>query len=52
MPEQSPLGNRARSTANRIMNAYRGTLESVKTCREIAQDVLGKDWESELKSTK
>jgi alpha-mannosidase len=34
------------------MNAYRGTLESVKTCREIAQDVLGKDWESELKSTK
>lgn len=51
LPEQSPLANKARHTANRIMNEYRGTLESVKACRKIAHDVLGQGWQSHLEKS-
>ncbi len=52
LPEQSPLANKARWTANRIMNAFKGDLQSVKAGRGIAEEVLGVDWESELTSEK
>lgn len=30
------------------MTEFSGTLDSVEACREIAQDVLGKDWTSQV----
>jgi len=47
LPEQSPLGNKAWNVANKIMNSFTGS-ESVPTCRKIAEEVLGGEWEVEL----
>ena len=40
-PQHSPVGNKARDIANRIMNTFNGSLGSVKKCRELAEEVLG-----------
>jgi alpha-mannosidase len=48
LPAQSPLANKARMTANNIMNAFDGTLESVATCRGLAEECLGKDWDNRI----
>lgn len=47
LPDHSPLGNQARTAANDIMNAFRGSLKDVAACRKIAQRILGSDWEAE-----
>ena len=47
LPEQSPLGNRARNVANKVMNAFTG-LDSVPECRKIAEEILGSNWEEEV----
>ncbi|RSH89905.1 Glycoside hydrolase, 38 vacuolar alpha mannosidase [Saitozyma podzolica] len=52
LPAQSPLANKARMTADNIMNAFDGTLESVTTCRELAEECLGKDWEARQVKTR
>lgn len=45
LPQQSPLGNKARALANKIMNTFDGTMDSVRDCRHLAEDVMGKGWQ-------
>lgn len=46
LPDDSPLGNKCMEVANRILNVYRGPdLATIEPAREIAQEILGKDWE-------
>jgi hypothetical protein len=52
LPAQSPLANKARMIANNIMNAFDGTLDSVATCRELAEECLGEDWEARQVKTR
>jgi alpha-mannosidase len=47
LPLQSPLGNKARALANKIMNTFDGTMESVRECRQLAEDVMGKGWQED-----
>jgi alpha-mannosidase len=47
LPQHSPLGNKARALANKIMNTFDGTLESVRDCRQMAEDVMGKGWQED-----
>lgn len=47
LPQQSPLGNKARALANTVMNTFNGTLESVRDCRKLAEEVMGKGWQAE-----
>ena len=48
LPQQSPLGNLARATANDIINAFdRHDPSSIDKCRAIAAKVLGAKWESQ-----
>jgi alpha-mannosidase len=47
LPDQSPLGNKARTLGNKIMNTFDGTLESVADCRKLAEEVMGKGWQEE-----
>jgi alpha-mannosidase len=47
LPQQSPLGNKARALANKIMNTFNGTLDSVRECRKLAEEVMGKKWQDE-----
>ena len=45
----SPLAHLARTTANDIMNAFSvDDPASLRTCRDLAEKVLGRDWEAEL----
>lgn len=46
LPEKSPLGNQARVVANEIMNTFKGRVENLPQCRQLARQVLGKDWEA------
>jgi alpha-mannosidase len=47
LPQQSPLGNKARALANKIMNTFSGTMDSVRECRKLAEDVMGKGWQED-----
>jgi hypothetical protein len=47
LPQQSPLGNKARALANKIMNTFDGTLDSARECRQLAEDVMGKGWQED-----
>jgi hypothetical protein len=47
LPQQSPLGNKARALANKIMNTFDGTMDSVRECRQLAEDVMGKGWQED-----
>ena len=47
LPQQSPLGNRAKALANKIMNTFNGTMDSVRECRQLAEDVMGKGWQED-----
>lgn len=50
LPKDSVLQNKALWVANEIQNVFRkDDLESVEKGRELAQEVLGKDWEKEIK---
>ncbi|CAO1631926.1 unnamed protein product [Sympodiomycopsis kandeliae] len=46
MPKDSVLQNKALWTCNQIMNTFRkNDLSTIDRCRQIAQEILGKDWE-------
>ena len=47
LPAHSPMSNRARATANDIINIFDGSLDSVRRGRALAERVLGKAWEDE-----
>ena len=47
LPQHSPLGNKARALANKIMNTFDGTMDSVRECRQLAEDVMGKGWQED-----
>jgi len=45
----SPLASLARITANEIMNVFsEDDPKSIRKCRQIAEKVLGQDWEGKL----
>ena len=46
LPAQSPLGNKARTVANDIMNAWRGQPEDITKAREMAKAVFGEELEN------
>ncbi|WOO79172.1 Alpha-mannosidase [Vanrija pseudolonga] len=49
LPGDSSLGNRAKWSANEIMNVFRqGDLTSVPEARKAAEKVFGADWEKEI----
>jgi len=49
LASHSPLANLARATANEIMNTFSlDDPKTVKKCRDLAQKVLGQDWEGQL----
>ena len=52
LPAQSPLRNKARRTANNVMNAFKKTSGAIAECRKIAEEVLGGDWKAELKDAR
>lgn len=47
LPDQSPLGNKARTVANKIMDTFDGSMGSVAECRRLAEEVMGKNWQEE-----
>lgn len=49
LPDDSALAKKAQWVANEILNVFEtGSLESVARGREVAQTILGKDWEKKL----
>ncbi|OWZ80875.1 alpha-mannosidase [Cryptococcus neoformans Bt85] len=49
LPDDSALAKKAQWVANEILNVFEtGSLESVTRGREVAQTILGKDWEKKL----
>ncbi|WVO20440.1 uncharacterized protein IAS62_001736 [Cryptococcus decagattii] len=49
LPGDSSLAKKAQWVANKIMNVFEtGSLESVARGREVAQTILGRDWEKNI----
>src|SRR5258708_1139552 len=52
-PDQSPLKSKAMYVANEMMNTFDyKDLSSIKRCRKVAEQLLGKDWEKEMEKEK
>jgi alpha-mannosidase len=52
LPSDSALGQRARWTANEMINAFqRGDLESIVAARKVAEKVFGENWEEQIKES-
>jgi alpha-mannosidase len=49
LPGDSSLSKRALWAANEMMNVFvEGDVDSLKRCREVAEMVLGKEWEKDI----
>lgn len=49
LPRDTPLRDRSMHVANEIMNAFEsGSMDSVKKCRKIAEEILGEHWEKSI----
>jgi alpha-mannosidase len=45
LPQNSPLGNKALVTANKMLNVFKyDDLSTITEARQIAEEVLGKGW--------